>query len=232
MLQPAISVIIPAFNEEKTISSVISSTLSVMDNFGMPYEIIVVDDGSNDGTFLNASRLKATVLSNQTNHGKGYSLRRGFQAAQGEIIVTIDSDGAHDPKEIPDLVRPLLNGSDAVSGSRFMGSGKNFTTRINRIGNFMMNTSIMILTGKRITDSQSGFRAFKTNFLKSLNLEACGFEIEAEITVKGLKNGFRVDEIPIGCQSRRYNVSKVKILRDGIRIFRTILRAGNAKISH
>ncbi len=232
MLRSTVSVVIPAFNEEKTIDDVIAGTISVMDGFGMPYEVIVVDDGSTDKTLVNALHHKATVVSNGINRGKGYTLRRGFEIAQGEIIVTIDSDGAHDPKEIPDLVIPLLNGSDAVSGSRFMGNGKHFTSRINRLGNFLYNTVIMVLTRRRITDSQTGFRAFKAGFLGSLALEARGYDIETEITVKGLKNGFHVKEIPIACQSRRSNISKIKILRDGVKIFVAILRANNAKLIH
>lgn len=141
-----VTVVIPAYNEEKTVGNVISETISVMDEMGMPYEVIVVDDGSTDKTGLIASNNKVTLLSNQNNRGKGYSLRKAFQQAQGEIIVTIDSDGEHKPKEIPDLIDPLLNGTDIVSGSRFMGSNTQVTTNLNRLGNFMFNNAIMALT--------------------------------------------------------------------------------------
>jgi glycosyltransferase involved in cell wall biosynthesis len=226
MLNSVISVVIPAYNEEKTIGNVISETISVMESLKLPYEIIVVDDGSTDDTGQIAGRYKATVLSNGKNQGKGYALRKGFQHAQGNIIVTIDSDGAHRPKEIPDLVHPLLNGFDIVSGSRFLGRGRDSTSRLNLLGNFLFNITIMILTRKLVTDSQTGFRAFKKEFLQKISLESCSYEIEAEMTVKGLKNGFVFKEIPISCKKRKYNISKLKILSDGTKILRAILKSG------
>lgn len=229
MQQPAISVVIPAYNEERTVGNVVSGTISTMESLRMPYELIVVDDGSNDNTRRIASRYKATVLSNGKNRGKGYALRKGFQCAQGDIIVTIDSDGTHKPKEIPDLIQPLFNGVDIVVGSRFLGHVNNSTSRLNRLGNFLFNVSIMILTGKRITDSQTGFRAFKKEFLQRFNLESVGYEIETEITVKGLKNGFVYQEKPVSCEKRTYNISKLKILSDGIKILKTIFKANFAK---
>lgn len=225
MLSSVISVVIPAYNEEKTISNVISETISVMESLKLPYEIIVVDDGSTDDTGQIAARYKATVLSNGKNQGKGYALRKGFQHAQGDIIVTIDSDGAHKPKEIPDLVNPLLNGFDIVAGSRFLGRRRDSISRLNLLGNFLFNITIMILTRKRVTDSQTGFRAFKKEFLQKISLESCSYEIETEITIKGLKNGFVCKEIPISCNKRKYNISKLKILSDGTKILRTILKA-------
>ena len=154
MLRQAISVVIPAFNEEKSIGLVIEQTTQVLDSLGVPYEIIVVDDGSTDNTARVASTYKATVISYPQNIGKGHALRKGFQQAQGEIIVMIDSDGTHRPKEITDLVTPLFNGTDIVAGSRFLGTIADSTTRINRVGNFLLNTTIASLTGTRITDSQ------------------------------------------------------------------------------
>jgi glycosyltransferase involved in cell wall biosynthesis len=225
MQNSVISVVIPAYNEEKTVGDVIDETIQVMDALEMPYEIIVVDDGSMDRTKEIASRYKATVLSNGRNHGKGYALKRGFQHAQGDIIVTIDADGAHNPKEIPDLINPLFNGADIVAGSRFLGSGKDHTSKLHIVGNHIINATIMVLTRKLITDSQTGLRAFKREFLKKICLESCGYEIETEITVKGLKNGFNFQEIPISCRRREYNFSKLKILSDGLKILKTILKS-------
>jgi glycosyltransferase involved in cell wall biosynthesis len=227
-----VTVIIPAYNEEKTIGGVISDTILIMDGLNLPYEIIVIDDGSTDKTGLIASNYKATVLSNETNRGKGYSLRRALQYAEGDIIVTIDSDGEHKPKEIPDLIDPLFNGTDIVAGSRFLNHNTHVTTKLNRIGNFMFNTSIMMLTGKRVTDSQTGFRAIKRNVLDNLNLESDGYEIETEITVKGLRNGFDFKEKPITCERRQYSVSKIRLLRDGAKVLKTILRANFSRIEH
>jgi glycosyltransferase involved in cell wall biosynthesis len=202
---------------------VIANTMNVMDSQDLPYEVIVVDDGSTDNTSRIASQYKTTLIRNQTNRGKGYSLRRGFRQAQGEIIVTIDSDGEHQSKEIPDLLKPVLQGTDIVGGSRFLGKSRHFTTRLNSVGNSLFNFAIVSLTGTLITDSQSGFRAAKRRVLDELNLESDGYEIETEITVKSIRNGFVFKEKPITCHRREYGTSKVKILSDGIKIFKTIL---------
>jgi glycosyltransferase involved in cell wall biosynthesis len=223
MQNSVISVVIPAYNEQKTIGNIIEETTQIMDALGMPYEIIVVDDGSIDRTREIASRYKATVLSNGKNQGKGYALRKGFQHAQGDIIVTIDADGSHNPKEIPDLINPLFNGTDIVAGSRFLGQEKDHTSKLHTVGNYLINMTIMILTRKKITDSQTGLRAFKKEFLQKTNLASYGYEIETEITVKGLKNGFAFQEMPISCNRRKYNVSKLRILSDGFKILKTIL---------
>jgi len=225
-------VIIPAYNEEETIGDIISTTTQIMENMNLPYEIIVVDDGSTDKTAMIASLYKVTVLSNGQNQGKGYSLRRGFRQAQGDIIVTIDSDGEHHPKEIPDLVNPLLNGADVVSGSRFMGENDQVTSKLNQIGNMLLNTAIMSLTGKRITDTQTGFRAIKKEVLEKLNLESDGYDIETEIIVKSLRNGFVFKELPITCERRKYSLSKLNIITDGLRIFKMVVKSSFSQIEH
>jgi len=217
--------VIPAYNEEQTIGNILGDTIAVMDSLGLPYEVIVVDDGSTDDTRRVASQYKVTVLCNQKNRGKGFAVRKGLQYAQGDIIVTMDSDGAHSPKEIPQLVSPLFNGVDMVAGSRFLGSGKESTARLNRLGNILFNVTIMALSRKPITDSQTGFRAFKRKVVENLELESLGFEIDTEITVKGLKNGFVFQELPICCMRRKYDVSKIRVLADGSKILRTIVKA-------
>ncbi|MBN1244244.1 glycosyltransferase family 2 protein [Candidatus Bathyarchaeota archaeon] len=231
MRRSAVTIVIPAYNEEKTIGNVISETTSIMNGLDVPYEIIVVDDGSTDKTGQIASTYKAIVISNKKNCGKGYALRKALQHASGDIIVTIDSDGEHKPKEIPDLIEPLFNGTDIVAGSRFLGNQRRATKNLNVIGNFLFNAAIMTLTGKVVTDSQTGFRAVKRHVLETLNLESDGYEIEAEITVKGLRNGFVFKEKPITVERRQYSISKLKLLSDGTRILKTILRAKFAKIT-
>jgi glycosyltransferase involved in cell wall biosynthesis len=232
MLRSAVSVVIPAYNEEETVGQVVDETISVMDSLGVPYEVIIVDDGSTDRTGRVASKCKATVLINGTNRGKGYSMRKGFEQAHGDIIVTLDADGAHSPKEIPDMIVPLYNGTDIVAGSRFLGNGTYSTSRLNRLGNFFFNMAIAAVTGKRITDSQTGFRAVKKGVLMKLNLSSSGYDIESEITVKGLKNGFVFEEKPITCKRREYSASKLKIFSDGTRILKAIVKATVAKIEH
>jgi len=228
---PSISVIIPAYNEEKNIGKVLSETALVMDGLYVPYEIIVVNDGSSDKTGIIASAHKATGISNGKNRGKGYSLRHALSVAQGDIIVTMDSDGEHKPKEIPDLLEPLYNGTDLVAGSRFLGQNAYVTTKLNQIGNLLFNIAIMSLTGKKITDSQTGFRAIKRDVLELLNLESDGYEIETEITVKSLRNGFVLHEKPVCIERRKHGQSKIRLLRDGKKILRTILKASFARLN-
>lgn len=232
MQSSTVSVIIPAYNEERTIGNVIAETELIMDGLGLPYEIIVVNDGSTDKTGLIASSHKVLVLSNAKNCGKGSALRTALQRASGEIIVTMDSDGEHKPKEIPDLIEPLFNGTDIVAGSRFLGNQGPGTTHLNVIGNLFFNAAIMALTGKFVTDSQTGFRAIKKHVLDMLNLESNGYEIEAEITVKGLRNGFVFKEKPISVERRKYNTSKLQLLTDGTKIMKTILKASFSKLKH
>jgi glycosyltransferase involved in cell wall biosynthesis len=146
----SVSVIIPAYNEANTVGDVISDTISIMETLNLPYEVLVIDDGSTDSTGLVVSQYKVSLISNDKNYGKGYSLRKAIQHAQGEIIVTLDSDGEHKPKEIPDLLHPVLNGIDLASGSRFMGNSKEQTTKLKQMGNSLFNIVIRTLTGKQI----------------------------------------------------------------------------------
>ena len=218
-----VSIIIPAYNEEKNVENVISETIAVMKQLNLPYEIIFVDDGSTDKTGLLASFFKVTVLTNKKNLGKGYSLKRALQYAHGDIIVTIDSDGEHKPKEIAPLLEAVLDGIDVAAGSRFMNGQAAVTTKLNQIGNHLFNLVIMSLTGKRVTDSQTGFRVIRREVLDKLDLQSDGYEIETEITVKSLRNGFTLKELPITVERRKFGASKLNLISDGKRIIKTIL---------
>lgn len=225
MNQPIVSVVIPAYNEEKTIGETISKTISLLKSLEIPYEIIVVDDGSTDKTRGIASNYNVKILTNGVNKGKGYALQRGFKEAKGEIIITLDADGSHNPEEIPRLMNHLFNGVDIVLGSRFLESnGNNSTSKLNLVGNFMFNMLIFAFTRKLITDSQTGFRAYKKRVLEELQLESTGYEIETELTIKGLKNGFILKEEPINCKKRIYGLSKLRALSDGMKILKNILK--------
>jgi glycosyltransferase involved in cell wall biosynthesis len=218
-----VSVIIPAYNEEKNVGNVITETIRVMEQLKLPYEIILVDDGSTDNTGLIASFFKVRIITNKKNRGKGYSLKKAFQHAQGNIIVTIDSDGEHKPEEVTPLLNEVVNGMDIVAGSRFLNKRSTVTTQLNQIGNHLFNLVIMALTGKLITDSQTGFRVFKREIFEKLNLQSDGYEIETEITVKGLRRGVAFKEVPITVERRRFGASKLRLIADSKRIFATIL---------
>lgn len=225
---PLVSVVVPAFNEEEVLESVVNRIHRTLEGLSLSYEVIVVDDGSTDRTALVANRCRALVLNNTLNMGKGFALRKGFRRARGYIVVTIDADDSHRPEEIPRLVYPLLNDDDVdvVLGSRFVGnSNREVTSRLHLIGNTIINISLLFLTRRWISDSQSGFRAYRQEVLKELNLQSLGYEIESEMTVKVLKNGFKLREIPITCERRNKGSSKLRTFADGYKILKSIFKA-------
>jgi len=222
----SVSVVIPAYNEEKNIENILSRTNKTMETMGIPYEIIVVDDGSTDKTRLLAERHKATIITNGTNSGKGHALKRGFRNAIGNVIITMDADGSHQPEEIPRLLKPLLNGADIVAGSRFLGRRETGSIkRLHVLGNQLFNLLILLLTKKRITDSQTGFRAFKKGVIQEIEINSNGYEVETELTIKTLKNGYLFKEEPVMCEKRKDGCSHLNPLRDGFRILKAIIKS-------
>jgi len=223
---PIVSVVIPAYNEENTIGEILFRTYTTMETIGIPYEILMVDDGSSDRTRFLAERHKVTVLTNGTNAGKGHALRRGFKSATGNIIITMDADGSHRPEEIPRLLIQLLSGADIVTGSRFLGNlEKNSVKRLHIVGNHLFNLLILLLTRKRITDSQTGFRVIRKKVIQEIEITSEGYEIETELTMKTLKNGYQVQEEPITCEKRKDGYSHLNTVRDGFKIFKNIIKA-------
>jgi glycosyltransferase involved in cell wall biosynthesis len=231
-LCPLVSIIMPALNEEKTVGKLVLEISSLMSSNHIPFEVIVVDDSSSDKTYYEALRCGAVVLRNDRNGGKGYCLRRGLEKARGDLIVMMDSDGEHLPTDIMRLLSEAFRGLDVVSGSRFMNGESSSTSRIHFVGNQIFNLVIFILTGKTVTDSQTGLRILKRKVIDALHLESDGFEIETEITVKSLKNGFSFKEVPISIRRREYGVSRIRMLSDGRRILRTIVTSSISEVGH
>lgn len=230
ILKPSVSVVIPAFNEEKNIDDVLVRTYKAMESFSLPYEIILVDDGSSDRTSELACRHKVIVIRSPKNEGKGFAFKRGFVHAQGDIVITMDADGSHDPEDIPRLVIPILKGASMVLGTRFGTiDGKESTKKLHLFGNDLINLTILLVTGKRITDSQTGFRAFRRSLLEQIEITSSGYQVESELTVKALGNGNIVEEVPIKVGRRKNGHSHVNPLSDGLRIFKTIIRTGLAQ---
>jgi glycosyltransferase involved in cell wall biosynthesis len=219
---PFISIIMPALNEENAIGKVVLDVASLMKLNRLPFEVIVVDDGSSDRTASVAKNSGAIVLSNVVKQGKGYCLRKGLRKARGDFIVTMDSDGEHTPTDLIRLLEPALKGVDVVAGSRFISAAKNCTSKSHLIGNKLFNFCIQLLTGEKVTDSQTGFRVMKRKVVDKFRLESDGYEIESEITIKSLKNGFSFVEIPITVEKRAYGSTRIKLLTDGTRILKTI----------
>ena len=220
-----VSVVIPVFNEEATVGNVVTRTKKTLEQLGVSYEILVVDDGSDDRSADIAQELKAHVLK-KAHQGKGFALRSGFRQAKGELVVTLDADGSHQPEEIPLVLRYIREGkADFVVGSRFFDSEANQTKipKINRTGNRMFNGLIWYLTGVQISDSQSGFRAIRSSLIKRMKLGSHGYEVESEMLVKALKMGARVAETPISFVQRTVGSSKLDPVKDGVRILYAII---------
>jgi glycosyltransferase involved in cell wall biosynthesis len=224
--EPLISVVIPVFNEEPTVGDVIENVKEAVEELRFPYEILVVDDCSTDNSLEISKSKKVRVYRLKRHMGKGYALRLGFNEAKGKIIVTLDSDGSHKPKELPKVLEPILkNEADLVIGSRFLCKENVFSNKLNKIGVQLFNFLIRVLTGEATTDSQSGYRAFKSAILKSMHLKSKGYEIESEMLVKALKGGFKFKEVSIKFEQRTYGRSKLAPLKDGVKIFMSILAA-------
>ena len=223
-----ISVVIPAYNEEPNLGLVLRDTKNILQNMGFPYEIIVVNDGSHDNTADVARKHGVVLINNDINLGKGAALINGFRRAKGNIVVTMDADGSHRAEDIPFLLSPMLNGGsfEAIVGSRFVDEkGRRSTSSLHLIGNRIINALIMMFTGRYISDSQSGFRAYKKNALGKIALHSTGFDVESEMTIKMLKKGFKFMEIPIRCDPRMNGLTRVNAFQDGFNIVKTIIKA-------
>jgi glycosyltransferase involved in cell wall biosynthesis len=220
-----VSVVIPVFNEEVTVGNVVTRTKETLEQLGVSYEILVVDDGSVDKSAHIAQELEAHVLK-VAHQGKGFALRSGFRRAKGKLVVTLDADGSHKPEEIPLVLRFLReNKADLVVGSRFLNSEANKTKipKINRAGNRMFNDLIGYLTGVQISDSQSGFRAIRSSLINRMKLRSKFYDVESEMLVKALKMGAKVAETPISFVQRTVGGSKLDPIRDGARILYAII---------
>ncbi|WP_456398208.1 glycosyltransferase family 2 protein [Palaeococcus sp. (in: euryarchaeotes)] len=195
-------IVIPAYNEELTVGSVVA----LAKKYG---DVIVVDDGSTDRTSEIAKEAGALVIRHKQNLGKGRALKTGFEYALSrdyEVIVTIDADGQHNPDEIPILVDPIVKDkADLVIGSRYLRKeSKKSIPSYRRIGLWVLNKSTKMASNVDV-DSQSGFRAMRRKVLERLNLESDGYSVESDMVVAATENGFRLLEVPINV---RYDVPK------------------------
>jgi glycosyltransferase involved in cell wall biosynthesis len=221
-----LSVVVPMYNEEHTVGNIINRLKSVLEGTGFRYEVLVVDDFSRDRSNEIAKAQGVKVYRLNRHMGKGYALRAGFAKANGDLIATIDSDGSHLPEELPLLLLPITQGrADLVIGSRFLNNGEGTTKKINKIGNRLFNRLIQLLTGRKISDSQSGYRVMSKQVLQSVRLKSVEYEIESEMLVKATRKRFRVTEIPISYEMRTYGRSGIDPLYDGLKILLSILTA-------
>jgi len=218
-----VTVVIPTLNESETVSHVIEQ----LKTEGY-HNIVVIDGHSTDGTVEVVKKLGATVIL-QDKRGKGAALRQAFshESVNGDIVAIIDADGSMDPKEIPLFLKAMDDDVDLVKGSRFMlGGYSQDINLVRKIGNYMFLSLVNLLWSTQYTDLCYGFGAFKKEALKklSIGLNSMNFEIETEICIKAKKLGLNFVEVPSVELRRRHGKSNLSIIRDGIKILRTILK--------
>jgi len=214
--RPHISVVIPVYNEVQTIEPVIKRVLGC----GFDVEIIVVDDGSTDGTREYLQQLahpKIRCYFHARNHGKGAALRLGFAAAKNPIIIVQDADLEYDPRDYPRVLEPLLDGrADMVYGSRFLGGPHRVLFFWHYVGNRMLTLVSNAVSDLNLTDMETGTKAFRRDKLAELKLSGNRFTFEPEVTGKAARAGWRIYEVPISYSGRTYEQGKKIGWRDAI----------------
>ncbi|HUF47222.1 MAG TPA: glycosyltransferase family 2 protein [Vicinamibacterales bacterium] len=216
LTDPLLSVVMPCYNERETIETIIDRVMAVP----IRIELIVVDDGSTDGTRDLLTALQARhgfqLIFQPKNAGKGSALRRGFEDVTGDLVVIQDADLEYSPEEFPDLIELICQGrADVVYGSRFLGRRRVFLFT-HYAGNRLLTLITNILYNTILTDMETCYKVMRTDVLRSFALKSNGFGIEPELTAKIFKRDYRVYEVPITYDGRGYDEGKKITWRDGV----------------
>jgi dolichol-phosphate mannosyltransferase len=223
-----ISIIIPVYNEFRTFHAVIDRVLQASLPADCSKEIVVVDDGSTDGTAqMIAERMIAgeiVAYRLASNSGKGAAIRKGIELASGEIVLIQDGDLEYDPNDYSRLIEPMLRGNaDVVYGSRFLGQPRGMALS-NRVANWILTTAANVLYSTRITDEATAYKAFRTEILRDIPLRCRRFEFCPEVTAKLRRLGYRIHEVPISYNARGIAEGKKIRARDGFEALWTLIR--------
>jgi glycosyltransferase involved in cell wall biosynthesis len=239
-----VSIIMPVYNERKTIERIVKRVQKV----DIIKELIIVDDGSTDGTRewlyeqfgqcptdeeesqkksceLPADRPQVRLLTHPHNQGKGAALKTGFRHARGNIVIVQDADLEYSPEDYHRLLEPIRTGrADVVYGSRFLGASEGKWPLVSYLGNKIFTALTNATTGLSLTDVWTGYKVFKKEVLEDISLEESGFEMELELTVKVAQKNWRVTEVPISYLPRSKAEGKKICWRDGIQSIKTLYR--------
>jgi len=232
-----VSLVIPVYNEISTLAELLRRCIAV----DFPKELVIVDDCSRDGSreFLaqlmdqgmallggspkNRNELK--VLFQEKNQGKGAALRRGFSEATGDIILVQDADLEYDPRDIPKVIQPILDGdADVVYGSRFTGTPRRVLYFWHTVMNNLLTTLSNMTSGLNLTDMETCYKAFRAEVLRSVTVDEDRFGFEPEITAKVARGNWRVFEVPISYHGRTYEEGKKIGWKDGVRALYVIVK--------
>ncbi|HOE63212.1 MAG TPA: glycosyltransferase family 2 protein [Candidatus Sumerlaeota bacterium] len=219
-----LSVIMPVYNEKKTIRAIVDRVMAVP----IEKELIIVDDGSKDGTreILKefAGRPDIKIILHKKNQGKGAAIATGLKNFSGDYVVIQDADLEYHPEEYSRLLEPLLRGdADVVYGSRFKGAGRAFLFW-HKMGNIFLNFVTNILYNSTLTDMETCYKMFRRDVVKGMKIESRKFNVEPEVTAKILKRGYRVYEVPITYSGRDFSEGKKITWRDGFSALWTLIK--------
>jgi len=209
-----LSIIIPVFNEAKTIEKVLAQVKNLLVN----KEIIIVDDYSTDGTRGILKNIKeAKIIYHDKNQGKGAAIRTGLKYTTGDIIIIQDADLEYNPAEYPALLKPILDGeAKVVYGSRFLNPTHSPRYRLFYLGNKFLSSLSSILYNQKITDMETCYKVFRREVIDNIEIESNRFDFEPEITAKIIKAGHKIKEVPISYNSRSFSEGKKIGWRDGV----------------
>ncbi len=220
-----LSVIIPCYNEQATIQEIVRQ----VQDTGLAHEIIIADDGSTDGTRDLLAQLEGIegieIVYHERNQGKGAAVRTGLQLATGEVMLIQDADLEYDPRDYPALLRPIQEGrAKAVYGSRFLGGPRRTMFFWHMVGNRFLTLTTNILFDTILSDMETCYKMFTADIARNLHLKSSGWGFDPEITVKILKQGVRIYEVPISYAGREREEGKKISWRDGFTVLWTLLK--------
>lgn len=226
-----LTVIIPAYNERPTIEKLLGRVAAAPLPPGVELDMIVVDDGSRDGTrellreLAASGRFPMRLIEQPANRGKGAAVRTGFAAAEGDLVLVQDADLEYDPADYPVLLQPILDGqAEVVFGSRFLGGPHRVLFFWHSVGNMVLTTLSNMMTNLNLSDMETCYKVFRLDVLRRLDLRSDRFGIEPEITAKVAKLRVRIYEVPISYHGRTYAEGKKIGWKDGVSAIWSIVR--------